>query len=410
MKRTAIRPAYGSYLLSAAVVLTVGAALLQDGLVRAAISCWSLLGFLLVAAALDRIEFDGRTISRRGPVAFLLSRLARVRHKLSVSDVESITTEAIRINFANGDARLSYQTRISGEGVEVVIKSSRAGYVPFIRSLFHAAGPHKLDPRSFELFEYLEAGKAMRGSPVLKSDISMMPVSRLRSLGNSLRLAGRLAQASSYLRTAYEKEPRNPELLYEMARLFHTSAQTEDARLLQRSDACLRLASRLASKEPELLERIGEAFVERLDYKRAADCFRRALEFDPARFRANIGLAEIALRDGKLAHVAHYYGAAAGNGDRALARMARREAQYYERLMSDEDFLESELRRIRISGHLRWGQRASALIFLGAWVAAGIAGRFSPVVEDFGLALMATSGFMWFTVTMAFRYFRQRTA
>ena len=127
-----------------------------------------------------------------------------------------------------------------------------------------------------------------------------------------------------------------------MARFFHTSAQTEDARLLQRSDACLRLASRLAHKEPDLLERIGEAFFERLDYKRAADCFRRALEFDPARFRANIGLAEIALRDGKLAHVAHYYGAAAGNDDRALARMASREAQYYERLISDEWFLESD--------------------------------------------------------------------
>ncbi|HVF89945.1 MAG TPA: hypothetical protein VNH22_07750 [Blastocatellia bacterium] len=410
MKRTAIRPAYGSYLLSAAVVLTIGSALLQEGLFRAAVSCWSLLLLLMVAAALDRIEFDGCTISRRGPLAFLLSRLARVRQKLSISDVESITTEAMRISFASGDARLSYQTRISGGGVDVVIKSSRAGYIPFIRSLFRAAGPHKLDPRSFELFEYFEAGKAIKGSPVLRNDIALMPVSRLRSLGNSLRLAGRLAQASSYFRIAYEKEPRNPELLYEMARFFHSSARPEDARLLQRSDACLRLAARLASREPQLLERIGEAFVERLDYKRAADCFRRALELDPARFRANIGLAEIALRDGKLAHVALYYGAAAENGDRALARMAKREARYYERLIRDEDFLESELRRIRISNHLRWGQRASALIFLGAWMAAGIAGRFSSMVEDFGLALMATSGLVWFTATMAFRYFRQRTA
>jgi tetratricopeptide (TPR) repeat protein len=301
MERMTIRPAYGSYLLSAAVVLTVGAAMLQDGLFRPAIFCWSLLALLAAAAALDRIEFDGRAIARRGPVAFLLSRLARVRQRLSISDVESITTETIRISFANGDARLSYQTCISGEGIEVVIKSSRAGYVPFIKALFRAAGPHKLDPRSFELFEYFEAGKTIKGSPVLRNDIAALPVSRLRGLGNSLRLAGRLAQAASYFRIAYEKEPRNPELLYEMARFFHTSAQTEDTRLLQRSDACLRLASRLAHKEPDLLERIGEAFFERLDYKRASDCFHRALEFDPARFRANIGLAEIALRDGKLA-------------------------------------------------------------------------------------------------------------
>jgi hypothetical protein len=65
-----------------------------------------------------------------------------------------------------------------------------------------------------------------------------MPFPLLRRVANSLRLAGRLAQASSYFRIAYEKEPRNPELLYEMSRFFHSTAQAEDAQLLRRSDAC----------------------------------------------------------------------------------------------------------------------------------------------------------------------------
>jgi tetratricopeptide (TPR) repeat protein len=174
-------------------------------------------------------------------------------------------------------------------------------------------------------------------------------------MANSLRLAGRLAQASSYFRIAYEKEPRNAELLYEMSRFFRSSAQTDDARLIQRSDACLRLASRLAHEAPDLLERIGEAFYERLDYKRATECFRRAIALDPNRFRANVGLAEIALKDGKLAHVARYYNAAAATRDVTLARMAEREARYYERLAGDEDFLEKELDRIRLLTQPRGG-------------------------------------------------------
>jgi tetratricopeptide (TPR) repeat protein len=237
-----------------------------------------------------------------------------------------------------------------------------------------------------------------------------MPAPLLRRIANSLRLAGKLAQASSYFRVAYEKEPRNPQLLYEMSRFFHSSAQREDPKLLQRSDACLRLASRLAGNEPDLLERIGEAFFERLDFKRASDCFHRALALDPARFRANVGLAEIALRDGKLAHVAHFYNAAAASDDGALARMAGREARYYERLMGDDDFLEAELHRIRVSNQIRWARRLAAMTFFSAWLVGGIAGRFSSMVEDFGWAIMATSGLIWCTTMFTMRFFRRRGA
>lgn len=409
MKSVNIRPGYMPYALSAAILMTAGSALLNDGATLAATLCWVLLLPLCVAAAFDRIEFDGQTIKHAGPVAFILRRLG-IRQQLSISEIETITTETTRLSFANGDARLNYHTHISGAGTEVIIRSNRSAYVPFIKALFHAAGPHKLDPRSFELFEYFETGNLLKDSPILRSEIGLMPVPRLRRVANSLRLAGRLAQASSYFRIAYEKEPRNAELLYEMSRFFHSSAQTEDNRLLQRSDACLRLASRLAGSEPVLLERIGEAFFERLDYKRAADCFRRALALDPARFRANVGLAEIALRDGKLAHVAHFYNAAADSKDEALSRLARREAAYYQRLVGDDDFLDSELRRIRGSNQLRWARRFAALTFFTAWMFAGVIGRFYYFVEDFGWALMGMSGLVWLASTAALRYFRRRHA
>src|SRR5262245_7837127 len=349
METIRTRPGLVPYTLSAAVVMTVGSTLLREGWTEAALACWALLGPIIMAAVLDRIEFDGQVIRHRGPLAFLLTHLFRMRRELSITDIEAITTETTRVSFATGDARISYHTRISGAGVEIVVRSHRSSYSQFIKALFRAAGPHKLDPRSFEIFEYFETGNVLKGSPVLKSDIAAMPAPLLRRIGNSLRLAGKLAQASSYFRVAYEKEPRNPQLLYEMSRFYHSSAQREDTRLLQRSDACLRLASRLAGDEPDLLERIGGAFFERLDFKRASECFHRALQIDPERFRANIGLAEIAIRDGKLGHVAQLYNTESSSTDAALARMAGREARYYEKLMADDDFLEAELNRIKIS-------------------------------------------------------------
>jgi tetratricopeptide (TPR) repeat protein len=279
--------------------------------------------------------------------------------------------------------------------------------VPFIRALFTAVGAEKLDPRSFELFEYFE-GRGVKNAPVLRSEIAAMPVPLLRRFGNALKLAGRLAQASSYFRIAYEKEPRDPRLLYEMARFFHSSGHLRDAKLVQRSDACLRLASRLAATEPDLLERIGEAFFERLDYKRATDCFRKALEFNPYRFRANVGLAEIALRDGKFAHAARFYGAASGTADLALSRLAGREAQYYERLAGDDEFLEAELRRMQFATQCRWARRLAAVTFVLAWMSAGISGRFYQSVESFGWAVMVTSGFVWAASGFALRRLRRR--
>lgn len=408
MNIASIRPGYIPYTLSAAVLMTAGSALLKTGWLVSGIVCWLMLAPVIAAAALDRIEFDGQKILHRGPLAFLLSKIFRTRRELHVFEIETIATETTTLSLATGDIRMSYRTRVSGAGIEIIIRSHRSTYVPFIKWLFRVVGSDKLDPRSLELFEYLESGATIKGSPVLKDEIAAMPVSRLRRIANALKLAGRFAQASSYFRVAYEKEPRNPELLYEMSRFFRSSAQSHDLKLLQRSDACLRLAARLAGEEASLLERIGEAFFERLDYKRASECFRRALASDPARFRANVGLAEIALRDGKLAHVAHFYNAATAINDAALAQMAAREARYYERLMSDDDFLESELRRIRVSNQIRWAQRLAAVTFFISWMIAGFIGRFYSFVEEFGWALMATSGLLWCTATFTVKYFRRR--
>src|ERR1700742_4237993 len=160
MKPIFIRPGYIPYTLTVAVLLTTGSALIKGGYHLAALISLALLVPVLLAALLDRIEFDGQRILHRGPLAFLRAKLFRVRRELAVAEIETITSESTTLNVSSGDSRMSYRTLISGPGIEVRVRSHRSAYVPFVKALFRAAGPRKLDPRSFELFEYLESNAA----------------------------------------------------------------------------------------------------------------------------------------------------------------------------------------------------------------------------------------------------------
>src|SRR6266540_1200748 len=113
-----------------------------------------------------------------------------------------------------------------------------------------------------------------------------------------------------------------------------------------------RLISNCAEKEPGLLASIGESFLEWGETARAQSSSQRVLELQPGNFRARMGLAHLALREGKLAHVIHQYrDAAAAASDKALSRHAGREAEYYARLNDDDDYLTAELRRINWLQH-----------------------------------------------------------
>ena len=133
--------------------------------------------------------------------------------------------------------------------------------------------------------------------------------------------------------------------------------------MLSRACAALRLATQRGANDAQLLERIGESFLEYLDPDRAAKSFRRALEIDAHSFRAQLGLAEVALNDGKLAHVIHHYNDASRIApDKADARLARREADYYARLNDDEAYLATELRRMNWLEHANRAQSLAARV------------------------------------------------
>jgi tetratricopeptide (TPR) repeat protein len=170
----------------------------------------------------------------------------------------------------------------------------------------------------------------------------------LRQLANQLRVCGRLAESREAFRRALIVLPNDGWLIYEFGRLLRSQASaTNDARLLSRARAALRLSSRRAGGDAGLLSRIGESQVECGDIDRAERTLRLALAADSESFRARIELADLALRQGKLAHVIHQYRDAAFVApDKALMTYSRREADYYARLNDDEEYLSTELRRI----------------------------------------------------------------
>jgi tetratricopeptide (TPR) repeat protein len=207
---------------------------------------------------------------------------------------------------------------------------------------------------------------------------------QLRQLANKLRVNGRLREAAEAFRRALIVIPRDGWLIYEFARLLKSQASAKsDARLLSRSRAALRLSELRAGEDSKLLALIGESFLECGEVERAQRTFQRVLELGNAKFRAHVGLADVALRTGKLAHVIHQYRDAEDSAsEKALLRYARREADYYALLNEDDDYLVSELRRlswlqhsIRIRRMAARVTNASILVALvSPFIEAGIAG------------------------------------
>lgn len=410
-----VRVSPGAY-LAAASVLTFASALLirseQDlfALVALAVA-WLLLPVL---ACTDRIEFDGQFLVRCGPVPFLQRLISGRRKKLNVMEFEKVDTHALRTLRRRGRVRYRYRTQVVGKGAEFVFASGGRRYREMAHNLFPVVDPAKLDLRTLELRDYLCEPKTLNhevealhlGSADVLNDAGMEfklggkkreePVglrnisnatrldaeraASLGSLGNKLRIAGRFTEAREAFRRALTALPTDARLIFDFARLLRSQASSmSDAKLLLRSRAALRLSARRAVDQPDLLALVGESFLEWGDTTRAQNSFQKAIELDPGNFRARMGLASLALREGKLAHVIHQYRDAARAGlEKALANYAHREADYYARLNDDDDYLVSELRRINWLQHALRVRRLAARVTNVSILAALIA----PYVEE----------------------------
>ncbi|MFN0119259.1 MAG: tetratricopeptide repeat protein [Blastocatellia bacterium] len=385
----------------------------------------AVLAVMLTGFVLDVLVYDGEKVKRRGPAAWLYGFLAGYPCELTTDQIETISS------YAEPGKRggVVYRTIISGYGLRWEILSRSRGYEAFIDQVFRAAGSNKLDPRSRQLLAYWrKSGPALQ----MRKNNGREPVSLTpamwREAANHLALDGQFDMAARYFCLALRREPRNAELLYEMGRFLQLRAmlEAEPAEIrrrrprgmspqescARRSQACFRLAGMRAGGNAALLERIGESFFEVHDDQRAATYFSRALGLNEKRLRASIGQAEVAFRDGRLAHTIHYYNAAArvveNDADQSLAQLAQRRAEYYELLRRDDKFLDDEIARLNLRDHLRMAQRGALFISLAFWFCHvafyDLAGSFQALTREIG----ATAAVIWLSTTAATLLFTGR--
>jgi len=389
---------------------------------------WTIIPLLVLT---NRLSFDGHTISRTG-LAALLMRLVRGRmQNIAVDDVERVEVATLRTLRRGGKVRYRYRVEIAGKGLAFVLASGGREFRRMVSVLLPRIGDYKLDARARELRDHLIDVKIVRdeaarlgiaSASVLEettdakradkyraaisakqADSDQRPqqeperASLLRKSANDLRIAGYLQQSGEAFRRALLINPQSPWLIYEYARLLKSQASAfSDARLLGRACAALRLAAMRGPKDASLLERIGESFLEYGDPVRAAKLFRRALEVDENAYRAHLGLAEVGLTDGKLAHVIHQYNDAVRIApDKATAGLARREADYYSRLNNDEDYLAAELRRMNWLEGAHRVQHLAGRVSFAAMLIALAGSSVDQVVAGLGWALASSSLIAW---------------
>ena len=439
-----VRSSPGAYFAAALTLSFIALLLIRAeydvAAVLALILAWV---FVPLMAFTDRIRVEGRVLSRTGLVAFLHKILRGRSLKLSIDEVERIETYAVRTLRRGGSVRYRYRSEITGRGLSFAFASG-GKYRNMVRHLFALVMDEKLDARSRELRDYLAEPKSLREmvkllriapTSVLESalsdfrlkdrkskesarsnvtvELSSSELERghlLRVVANQLRAAGRLREAGEGFRRALLVIRQDGWLLYEFARFLRSQASAQsDAQLLSRSRASLRLAARHAREDAQLLARIGESFFEFGDMTRAARLFRSALESQPRSFRAEMGLADIALRNGKLAHVIHHYQSATRIApDEATARFARREADYYALLNDDDEYLAVELRRINWLQTTQTVRRLSARIML-AGILLAIAGAYiGEALSAIGWSLAASSLTVWVGVHILSKLLSQR--
>ena len=430
-----VRVSPGPYLVVSSVMTFVSALSLRGQYDATALILIGVAWLVIPVFALsDRIAFDGTSLRRQGPLASLLHLLFRYRKQLAIDDFETVETQAVRTLRRGGRVRYRYRTQVIGKGKEFVIVSGGPHYRKLIREVFPLIHESKLDNRSRDLRDYLNDPRFLNRKAqlsqlapsdlldVTRSDFKLgrklrahVPETQataeelerarlLRRLGNELRVSGRLREAGEAFRRALNVRPHGAWLIYDFARLLRSQASAQsDARLLTRARAALRLASIRAQDDVVLLPLIGESFLECGDARHARRALERVVEMDSDNFKARVGLADLALREGKLAHVIHHYQEAARANEQALARYARAESDYYMQLNNDDDYLAAELRRINWLQSVTRIRRLALRVTNASVLLALVGGLVDPVAGSMGWSLASSALIIWLLTLLGTR-------
>ncbi len=334
---------------------------------------WVLVPFL---ALTDKVVFDGRRIRRTGFLPGAWARLTSTRDRIKLVDIEQVQTSLVRTIKRGGNLTFMYRTSFVGKGKVFAIQSGHRNYRKFVDSVLPKLSNATLDHRSIDLrdhlndrfevrrratafeipsTEVLESGlltslsKGRRSERV--SDIAAATkATELHTLANQLRVTGLLPQAIEAFRRATVLTPGNARLLFDFATCLRSyGASHRDLTVERRALAMMRLAERRAGDDGDLLTDIGEGYFQFGEWRRAGSTFRKAIERAGQRFRSVIGLAELALHEGKIAHVIHNFSVARELAETpATRRWTSNEIDYFSKLNSDEEYMELEISRMNL--------------------------------------------------------------
>lgn len=378
-------------------------------LVLVKLLCLLIASIIYFAGRYEKVCFDGQRLWREGLTSYFERIFSRQSTSIQIEDVELVSTEAIRSRRLRR-VKYCYNVKITARMIAITIPFKIGNSDPsLLREVFSRLEETSLDPRSCELKEYLQQVEpaSSKYKDSFNADYCGIPTQKLCRIAGDLKLEGALQEAYRCFFLAYKREPHNPRLLYEMARLLY-SIGSYHPRLLMRAAACLRLAAIFAKSDSKLLERIGETCFEKGDFEKASTYFTKALELEPTLFRSNIGLAEIALREGKIARVVHYYSNAARASSSPQQRFALREAEYYNKLYSDDTYFRLEFDRIQKLGLAKSTRDFCVTLLLLSWVAALLGGFFLPQINQLAWMGIISSVSIWTASSIMMLRYSQR--
>lgn len=396
--------------------------------------------FLPFFALSDRIVFDGKSLTRTGMIPRAWAWFNSSRRRLKLSDIEQVETHAVRAMKRGGNVHYRYRTVVRGNGLSVTIASGGEDFRRMIKGILPRLADNVMDVRSIELREHLAKPKEtlMRAqssripsAEVLESTFKTSGSSKiknravrgdsvpgdeekaedLQSLANELRLSGYLRQALEAFRRALILRPLDARLLFEFARCLHSFAGVEhDTRLERKAIAALRLSERRAAGDSDLLARLGECYFQIGEWRRAGNVFHNVIDKVGENFRAARGLAEMALREGKIAHVIHHFSTANRLAETpALRRWTKGETEYFSRLNADDEYMELEIGRVDLLETFESSQKTALRIASLAFPAV-IGGLLleDDLIANIGWAVTTISLLIWTGMIVSVRLLSQR--
>ncbi|MEO8574377.1 MAG: hypothetical protein ABI481_10440 [Pyrinomonadaceae bacterium] len=434
-----VRSPAGGYLSVSFVLSFFSSLLAYLGYVEYAVGliliAWTLIPLLWIT---DKIVFDGRRIRRTGLVPYLLARATGTRDRLKVSDIEQVETIAFPGIKRGRNVYFTYRTVVVGKNVRFVFSSRHRGFGNIVRSLLPRLEEDSLDNPSIDLRDYFaekrESRKRAREYDIPSSEVldgsfrdihldgrpgktssdegnNIEKANQLRHLANELRVSGLLLQALEAFRRASILRPRDAKLLFEFAECIRSVAGTEsDEKLERKARAMMRLAERHAGNDSRLLSRIGESYFQVGEWRRAGIVFKRVLDAVGENFRTLRGQAELALREGKLAHVIHNFAAAEQMAaTSSLRRWTQAEIDYFSHLNEDEEYMELEISRVNLLDTLDRTKRSSFRVNMVGFFAIALGLILGDnLITDIGWTVSGISVLVWIVAVVMTRMLSPR--